>query len=177
MFCPKCYKIIDTPFCPYCGHQGVDALSELQNDDNENNNDVYSQHRKRAINGDVESINALAGFKEDPRNIAALIKAAENNHSLAQYEIAYAYYSGSPILAKDNVMAFKWMKKAAEQGYFFAQIGMIDFLMEMFPNNRDTVPEIKKWLKAAEETQKGTYELNTLKRKKFQFFFFRWFGK
>lgn len=178
MYCPKCFKIIDTPFCPYCGTQGVDSLLELPNDDNsENTDDVYSLYRQKALDGDEVSIRALAEVQGDPRDVAALLKAAENGHALAQYEIAYAYYYGSPILAKDHKMAYSWMKKAAEQGDFYAQIGMCDFRMEMFPSHVDTVPEIKKWLKAAEESQKGPDELRTLKRKKFQFFLFKWFGK
>ena len=177
MYCPKCFKVLDTPFCPYCGSQGVDSLSDLPNYNSKNTNDVYSQYRQKAQSGDVDSINALADFKEDPRNVAALLKAAENGHALAQYKIAYAYYYGSPILEKDNMKAFRWMKESAEQGYFYAQIGMCDFLMEMYPSHRDTVPDIKKWLKAAEESQKGPDELRTLKRKKNQLFVFKWFGK
>lgn len=178
MYCPKCFKTIDTPFCPDCGCQGVDSLSDLPIDDNsENTDDVYSQYRQKALNGDEDSIKALAEFMEDPRNVAALLKAAENGHALAQYKIAYAYYWGSPILAKDDKMAYRWMKKAAEQGYFYAQIGMCDFRMEMFPSHIDTVPDIKKWLKAAKESQKGPDELRTLKRKMFQFYIFKWFGK
>lgn len=68
------------------------------------------------------------------------------------------------------------MKKSAKHGFFYAQIAVCDWLAELFPNNVNTVPEIKEWLKTAEQTQRGKDQLSLLKKKKIQFFKFRWFG-
>src|SRR5206468_6802374 len=59
---------------------------------------------------------------EADRKLLAEIRAgADKGDAKAQYELGAAFLLGTLGVAKDEVEAVKWFRKAAEQNYAFAQ--------------------------------------------------------
>ena len=75
---------------------------------------------------------------------------AEHSDSQSQFELAVALFRGDWGLAKDEVQAAKWLRKAAEQGHALAQ----NDLGLCFQNRRgvttNAVKAVRWWRKAAE---------------------------
>lgn len=64
-----------------------------------------------------------------------LLKEAENDNSDAQYELGNYYYdgleiNGEIIFEQNKIEAFKWIKKAFENGNDYAMIRIADFYSE-----------------------------------------------
>jgi TPR repeat protein len=58
-----------------------------------------------------------------PEAFKCYLKAAEQNHVEAQFNVGFDYEHGHPIV-KDEVEAVKWYRKAAEQGDAVAQYAL-----------------------------------------------------
>jgi TPR repeat protein len=95
---------------------------------------------------------ATNGFAE----IKAKAKSGDSN---AQYTLAEKYISGDGVV-RDEVEAFKWCRKAADQGNVQAQysLGYCYFNCQLFPFTptmkgvtKDDAEAVKWWRKAAEQ--------------------------
>ncbi len=80
-----------------------------------------------------------------------LLKEAENNNSDAQYEVGNYYYDGFEvdgeiIFEQNKIEAFKWIKRAFENGNDYAMIRMADFYSdgEICDKNLDLAIELYK---------------------------------
>jgi TPR repeat protein len=103
------------------GLNGQFTTSELQR--------LVADIRVKAEKGDPQSqyqlghafsAGRLGLAKDEAEAVRWFRKAAEENHALAQFNLAVCYENGQGV-AKDEVEAVKWYRKAAEQDYPFAQ--------------------------------------------------------
>ena len=88
--------------------------------------------------------------KRDAKALAELRGRAEKGEASAQVSLGYMYHNGQGV-AKDEVEAGKWYRKAADQGYANAQFG----LGVMYDTGRgvtkDEVEAVKWYRKAADQ--------------------------
>jgi TPR repeat protein len=94
---------------------------------------------------------AVAACKQSPKSPFEEVRAkAEAGDAKAQYDLAVCYYAGQGV-AKNEVEAVKWYRKAAEQNLAGAQfnLGVCYGLGEGVP--KDEVEAVKWYRKAAEQ--------------------------
>ena len=105
-----------------------------------------STHIKNAFDyyfGDGVEINKAESFKW-------FMKAAEQGHPAAQYQVAMMYMDGEGV-TEDSEIAFTWITRSAESGFAEAQ----DYLGDYYRLNdasKEGLSKTKKWyLKAAKQ--------------------------
>lgn len=113
------------------------------------NNDVLStsinlaikQCNEPAKNGDVESQYDLSllyllknNEKENELSYLWVLKAAENNHSYAQFRLGNIYEKGE-VVNEDITEAIKWYEKSAEQNFKLS----IRKLVQIYTNGTERI--------------------------------------
>ena len=80
-----------------------------------------------------------------PNDIPPLIQKAQAGEAASQYMLGLAYELGVGVV-KNDAEAVSWYRKAAEQGYIPAQLG----LAKMFSSGGPvTIDEAMRWLRKA----------------------------
>lgn len=115
---------------PYC----IDERNPITDAANEDRKAAFVWFEKAAGQGSVEALYELSvcylrgeGTPLFPEKALELLKkAADAGYMLAQYDYGMLYLYGKTIMTgkeipKDEVLAVKWLLKAAEQGDSFAQ--------------------------------------------------------
>jgi TPR repeat protein len=92
-----------------------------------------------------------SGFKKNVKKaVHWYLKAADQGHSIAQYEIGNMYYYAEGV-SKDVVEAAKWYRKAAKQGIVTAQFNIGYMYAEGEGISQDIGEALKWYRKAAEQ--------------------------
>ena len=153
--------------------------------------DYFTEYRKKYINGLIELVNnptpvnegqstmtqvdvdALfnkavifhggRGVVQDYVEAARLYRlAAEQGHTLAQYNLGSMFYGGRGV-AQDYVEAARLYRLAAEQGYTLAQYNLGCMCSEAIGIAQDYVEAVRLWRLAAEQGYKlAQYNLGSM---------------
>jgi len=122
------------------GHP-LDSNPPIAGTNTTSNNEKYSASEK--INND--------------RRFASIKSLAETGDVNAEFELACLYDQGK-IVPKDDVQAFKWYYKAAEQGHVVSQ-GMVGSSYMGGKGVEKNIKEGEKWVRKADEKGEFSYEI------------------
>ncbi|KAG9062202.1 hypothetical protein KI688_006534 [Linnemannia hyalina] len=117
----------------------------------------------KANSGDVQAQVALGDRYNDGREVyqncdAALdwyLKAAEQHHPRALFNIGLLYDQGHNGVPQDNAKAFEWFLKAALQGYADAQVKVSQAYTDGAGVPQDNIEAMEWSVKAAENGHEG----------------------
>ena len=125
LICPNCHEELDLPDdavgakvqCFYCATKFFATVDFIKN---QPATLTVSIPAAKLFSPDSESQPEAAPATPEVQPEAAPVAEAEPLDAKAQYELGLKYYYGKDV-GKDLPEAFKWIRKAAEQGYADAQ--------------------------------------------------------
>ena len=119
-----------------------------------NEEEAYKWLKKAAEQGHEKAKKVVAKIEDDIKKreefFDNLVKSANNGVASAQYALAGHFMNGDGV-AKNEKEAYKWYRKAAEQGYAEAQNMVGRYLEEGWGNVAKNEKEAVKWFKKAAE--------------------------
>ena len=130
-------------------------------------------YRKAAKQGHAEAKTAAYKIEEIIKKREAfdnLVQSANNGVASAQYELAKRFVNGDGVV-RDDAEAYKWYRKAAEQGHADSQNMVGRYLEEGWANVTKNEKEAVEWyLKAAEQGHEKAKKVVANIKKREEFF-------